>query len=128
MKDCDAGFQGNNSKECFYFIRGHCLKGDTCAFKHGNQRNYTPECRNGSHCRYLSSGICSFFHPGVGVQRPKPEYSQAKNGQGWCKYSENCFRIPNCPFIHSEEDFPQLPKTSKPPLGAERMANAWEEY
>ena len=128
-KNCDTGFQESNTKECIYFRRGHCLKRSYCRFKHGVQGTLAPKCRNGIHCRFLRSGVCSFFHPGIGVQKPEQEYlTENQEEEVWCKYSENCFKIPNSPFIHSNQDFPQLPKNNKPPLGARRVAKEWEDY
>ena len=97
-----------------------------------------PPCKNGESCEWLKKGQCSYFHSRVGVQRPWVirEKSQNQggrqgdqhdqNGQGHlrrghgvqtgqdndrrlpCKFDGRCERIPNCPFIHSLQDFPLL--------------------
>ena len=185
------------SKEvCFHWRRGHCDKGDRCLFSHVGRQGDTaatnrtstnaPDCSNGSSCLWLSRGVCSYFHPRVGVQKPwenrrrsqggLQENSgqggrqaarqesrgstarqdnrgqggwqeirvqggrQEKRGQGGrqegrsqsqgrlqvnssrqqagrsliqpdrlpCKFDGRCERIPNCPWIHSMENFPPI--------------------
>ena len=139
MNTCNVGFQTENKKECFYYRKGSCLRGDSCRFQH-NDQNYqpsVPECRNGRFCRYLSSGVCSFFHAGVGVQKPKQEYinpgEQVQEGStikssSWCLFLEDCNRVPNCPYIHSNQDFPKLTKQNSPPILSRRTMNGWEDY
>ena len=67
------------SKEvCHHWRRGHCEKGERCLFSHvGHQNNpaapkraKVPVCSNGSDCDWLRKGICSYFHPRIGVQKP----------------------------------------------------------
>ena len=174
------------SKEvCHHWRRGHCEKGERCLFSHvGHQNNpaapkkaKVPVCSNGSDCDWLRKGICSYFHPRIGVQKPwlnKKESQEPRiqggrqeatgqrgrqeargqggrqearsqggrqdtRGQGGrqesrsqgsrqearsqvniprrnliqpdrldCKFDGRCERIPNCPWIHSMEDFPPL--------------------
>ena len=115
-----------------HFSRGDCWRGDACRFSHksqGNERKY-PICRNGPWCKYLSSGICSFFHHGVGVQKPRSQESahQSQERRQFCRFTEDCRRVPNCPYLHSEQDFPKLPKKNCPPIGARRIIQAWAEY
>ena len=63
---------------------------------------------------------------GIGVQQPKSTSGNIYEQQGrqWCNFSEDCTRVPNCPFLHSTQDFPALPKRNRPPFGARRMAEA----
>ena len=126
METCDQGFI-KESKECYYYNRGQCWKGESCKFTHNKSRSIrrTPQCYNGDSCRYLASGVCRFFHPKMGVQNPT-EYTEERNV--FCKYFEDCRRVPNCPYSHSEQDFPELQKSHNPPLGARRIAKDWEEY
>ena len=118
---------------CRYFMNGFCIKGEFCSFSHGIKSS-VPLCRNGQRCGYLANGVCSFFHPGVGVLRPRlnsqsgPRYVEKQtrsrnnqktspNGeqfQRWCRYMEDCSRVPNCPFSHHEQDFPPLSKNNPP--------------
>lgn len=133
MNNCEMGYQTVNSKECFFYKNGKCTKGEFCRFLHieHEHKQYTPKCRNGPSCRYLFSGVCSFFHPGFGVQNPLPEPTKSKveqSGRSWCADFEDCSRVPNCPNLHSTEDFPKLVKTNKPPLGAKRVAKVWLDY
>ena len=130
---CDEGFTNSEEVgECYYYRRGKCLKGNTCKFIHKELKDSTPFCRNGIQCRYLASGVCSFFHAGIGVQNPKHKESFQEpimnERRTFCRFLEDCNRVPNCPFIHSELDFPKLPNRNGPPLGARRIAEAWMEY
>ena len=92
-------------------------------------------CKNGPSCDWLKKGKCSFFHHKVGVQKPWSEQGEVCQGRGQesnnkkqpkkhvtknhnkkhnlvqpdreqCKFDGACERIPNCPFLHSLEDFP----------------------
>ena len=135
LETCDGGFSNVKSKECFYYNRGGCWRGDGCRFAHSKQNDQRiyPECRNGQRCRYLANGVCSFFHAGVGVQNPKPqEYPQQsaseQEGSKFCRFSEDCTRVPNCPLLHSEQDFPRLIRRNNPPLGTRRVSKDWEDY
>jgi hypothetical protein len=51
-------------------------------------------------------------------------------GQGgvWCRFAEFCFKAPRCPFIHDDQDFPELKKHNTPPIGSRREINAWMDY
>ena len=133
MNECTVGFQTVNPQPCRYFMNGFCTKGEFCSFSHGIKSS-VPLCRNGQRCGYLANGVCSFFHPGVGVLRPRlnsqsgPRYVEKQtrsrnnqktspNGeqfQRWCRYMEDCSRVPNCPFSHHEQDFPPLSKNNPP--------------
>ena len=92
----------------------------------------TPHCRNGTHCRYLASGVCAFFHNGIGVQKLRSnEHFQEPphmNDSQWCRYPEDCNRFPNCPYIHSNVDFPKLPNQNGPPVWERMGANVWKDY
>ena len=120
-----------NGAQCRY------LAGGACIFSHWgaggqnrNQRNSNifnkpnynnnfrkPKCRNGAQCRQLANGVCAFYHGGARVhnwnQNFNHKYSKSKSQ---CYYMEDCTRVPNCPFLHYEQDFPKLPKTGKPPI------------
>ena len=126
LENCDGGFSSVKSKECHYYNRGGCRRGDACRFTHIKQRDERiyPECRNGPRCRYMASGVCNFFHAGVGIQNPRhqedPQQSSSEQeGRKFCRFLEDCSRVPNCPFLHSEQDFPRLPR---------RASQDWEEY
>ena len=132
IMSCEQGFKKASNKECYYFKKGHCLKGETCSFKHViTQRSRVPECRNGSECKYLRNQICHFFHRGVGVQNTNLNYFKATNparNTVWCKFNENCNRIQNCPFLHWNQDFPKLPNITKPPIWDQNNIQAWQDY
>ena len=121
----------SRNKECYFYNKGNCLKGDSCKFKHKQRQQRIPECKNGSDCRYLRRGVCSFFHRGMGVQKPKQNYPEntnsAKSGT-WCKFTANCAKVPNCPYLHSNQDFPKLPKVAKPPFWQQSTIQAWQDY
>ena len=102
---------------------------------HQNSRAHTNKsttrvapCKNGPSCDWLKKGSCSFYHHKVGVQRQwvkqgeKGGRQEARSHQqpsraqtqpqivqpdrAKCKFEGRCERIPNCPWIHSLEDFP----------------------
>ena len=71
------------SKEvCKHCRKGHCFKGDQCNFAHVGHQNVrdsrdtrenntrVPACKHGSNCDWLKRGACSYFHRGIGVQKP----------------------------------------------------------
>ena len=123
---------------CKHWRRGHCTKGKFCLYSHvghpnnagATNKNSTkvPSCKNGSTCQWLKKQSCSYFHPGVGVQKlwvnldrkqgsPKEPRArsnhtntqtkpQGQSNRATCKFDGRCDRIPNCPYIHYLEDFP----------------------
>ena len=133
-----SGFKDVNVKLCRYFARGYCWKEKSlCTYSHDQNSLKTPECRNGPYCRYLASGSCSYFHRGVGVQNPRYQSSntspqmadEPKTSKRWCRYMEDCHRVPECPFSHYDQDFPQLTKNI-PPGNSKTRTNVqmWQEY
>ena len=129
-EQCRGGFQEVRTKVCKFFVSGSgCWKGQECRFSHPQTKHPrdTPVCKNGRFCTFLARGVCSFFHGGVGVQKPRVQLPEDQTNQsqnlfqqenrGWCKYLEDCNKVPNCPFIHVKEDFPELVQTNNPPLG-----------
>ena len=44
------------------------------------RREFTPACDRGDRCGYLANGCCNFFHPGVGVQKPREEGRWGQQG------------------------------------------------
>ena len=114
--------------ECRNGAQCHYLKRGACVFSHwgagGQKRNQrahktssgsTKECRKGADCEYFQRGICKFNHRKRGNQSNR--YNQSYNGRSWCKFLEDCFRVPNCSFKHYDEDFPELPTVKNPPIG-----------
>ena len=130
---CNAGYQQVGNKVCKYFDNGGCFRGNSCRFSHPKEKQQsTPHCKNGFSCRFLANSCCFFFHRGVGVQKQRNQevYQKRQNvnaSKPWCKYLEDCSRVPNCPFLHAEEDFPELPKTNPPPIRSETQG-WWEDY
>ena len=127
---CRGGFQEVRNKVCKYFVSASgCWKGQQCRFSHPQTKQFqdTPACKNGNFCTFLAKGVCSFFHRGVGVQKPRIQLPVNQTNQnptlfqqetrGWCKYLEDCNKVPNCPFIHAKEDFPELSQTNHPHQG-----------
>ena len=140
-QECGTEFQNVKRQPCRYFINGECWKGVQCLFSHDEakksaQRNI-PDCRNGPYCRYLSSGVCRYFHKNLGVQKSQDQHDlqgqvhqqevHQNNYQPnrWCRFLEDCTRVPNCDFKHYDEVFPKLPKTNSPPWQGESI---WEDY
>ena len=138
-KECTSTFQKVTTQICRYFMKGGCLKGTQCRFVHPevNNSERAPVCKNGPECKYFASGVCSFFHNGVGVQKAWNQYRQFRHqnnypdhGQNkqWCRFLEDCERVPNCAFKHAEEDFPNLPNTNNPPINERNVQGWWAEY
>ena len=91
-------------------MRDGTFNGDSCQFSHaGFVRNSsetsatsksTPKlstCRHGDSCSRLAKGTCSFYHWGVGVQKPRQQNKQSQ------KHPKNdhpnplrCPRGPSC--------------------------------
>ena len=57
-----------NNKRCKYAHVGYQIKnGSEPISTHSTK---VPACKNGSRCEWLEKGKCSFFHKGVGIQKP----------------------------------------------------------
>ena len=128
-------------------IRRFASIGDQCNFAHvGHQQSRelrstrekttrVPACKHGSNCDWLRRGVCSYFHRGVGVQKPWEERQSGRNqsnsqrqperpdhrSDGRSERSNNSQggderssygservseRSHNCPCVNSLEDFP----------------------
>ena len=126
------GFQQPLKNICKYFLSGRCIKDSACRFAHPQNKTHessqsTQACRNGANCVYLFEGRCRFVHRGTRAQNPgnNQRYNRNtyQNSRSWCKFLEDCYRVPNCPFKHFEEDFPELPSTNNPPIWMMRSGN-----
>ena len=113
---------------CKHYKKGFCFNGDQCRFSHvGFQQretisrpstaDWTPACRHGDSCSWLTRGKCSFFHKGIGVQNPgrqsqkTPHQSTARNQ---CRFGSRCDRKETCPNSHGRETvFHQNPKRNQ---------------
>ena len=129
----ECSFQRASNKICRYFVNGGCVKGSQCVFLHpeGKQFRSAPPCRNGGQCKYLAQGVCSFFHRGYGVQRPRNQFSNQEdsgwqNTGRWCKFLEDCESVSFCSFKHYDEVFPQIAKARTPPIGGSMWD--WQYY
>ena len=92
--DAEHKMEAVRSKEvCKHWRRGHCKKGDQCDYSHVGHQNsresrntsettMVPACKHGSSCEWLKKGICSYFHRGVGVQRPWKIINRSEGGNG----------------------------------------------
>ena len=129
--------RGNCSRvNCRYAHVGHQANRESTSTRKSTTR--VPACKNGITCDWLKKGSCSYFHARVGVQRPwisrgkdqgqgqgergrkegqARQVNQARQGGQAgkddvghlpCKFDGRCERIPNCPYIHSLQDFPLL--------------------
>ena len=75
---------------CKYFLRGHCMKGKFCRFKHPLPSNDKEQNLNPHRTKYFQSREENIKY------QNKPVYTKQ------CKYMENCFKFPNCGFLHKE--------------------------
>ena len=115
VKDCEVEFT-ENRRECRYFRRGNCRKGDNCKFKHNKQQN----CRNGQSCCFFQKGRCRFSHSS---QTSTPQYIVRQGGEfRYCTFGAQCRNLPQCPLLHYNMDFPYLPSSRNPPSMLKRNA------
>ena len=129
--------RGNCTRmNCRFAHVGHQASRSSPSARSSNTR--VPACKNGISCEWLKKGNCSYFHTRVGVQRPwvtkekdqgrgqedqnrqgvqarqggrahkEDGAGQGAGGRRPCKFDGRCERIPNCPYIHSLQDFPLL--------------------
>ena len=117
--DCIKIQYEKKSSECYYYKRGRCTRGDSCNFSHRSVKQSVQQCRNGVNCGFHARGRCRFGHETISLRNRSPhrgnnymEVNQVK----WCRYPDDCWRLPNCTFLHYETDFPELPRRQNPPL------------
>ena len=114
-RECEEEFI-ENLRECRYFKRGNCRKGDNCKFKHTKKQI----CRNGASCRYFAQGRCRFSHSSEATT------SQFVAGNGgefrYCLFGAQCRNLPHCPLIHYTMDFPYLLSSRNPSIMHKRNA------
>ena len=127
------------SKEvCKHWRKGNCFKGNNCLYSHvgyqqkvnsndtpkQNTNSWTPVCRHGEGCSWLSRGNCRYFHKGVGVQKPAsgksiirpslPQGRQDSRKQKMCHFDRKCTNT-MCQFKHSsDKGFPQQRGQNRP--------------
>ena len=110
-----SGFTSIKTKLCRYFSKGNCWKGNSCLFIHEIEKIRAQICRNGPECFYFSNGVCRFGHDETNGKRTnREEENRSRNTNRWCRYQEDCNRVPRCPFSHYDLDFPPLPKRTPP--------------
>ena len=104
---------------CRYFLSANgCWKGNECRYSHNisvKKPQNVPMCRNGTRCFYLANRTCKFGH-NMGAEVQNQTRFHPRRPKMFCKYVEDCLRVPNCPYIHSMEDFPELSLKMKPPV------------
>ena len=112
VRNCKEAFTVNK-KECRYFKRGSCRKGEFCKFSHTKPK----ECRNGVTCRYLAQGRCKFEHQTIS---PGNQNRRENSGAfGYCLFGSQCRNLPYCPLVHYYNmDFPHLPASRNHPMEA----------
>ena len=114
IKDCIDEFVDVNRKECKFFRRGNCLKGNSCRFAHTRKASVIQkQCRNGNTCVYFARGHCKFTH-----KNTLPQNIQSNNGSNTrqCRYKEECFQLFNCQFTHTQQDFYNFARKNSPPM------------
>ena len=102
------------SKEvCKHWRKGNCFKGSQCLYSHvgyqqsnsskptlkSNTSSWSPACRHGEGCSWLAKGECSFFHKGIGVQKPVQSKVQSKDDR-ICHFNGKCTNT-MCRFKHT---------------------------
>ena len=94
ITDEHTGMKDKSKLVCRYYRDGKCLKGDHCEYSHVgfvrnnvqlNSNSRTTQkastCRHGDNCLWLARGECSFYHQGVGVQKPRQQGVQGNQKQ-----------------------------------------------
>ena len=124
MKEHAGGFKTPTfAKICRYFRNGYCSKGEHCIYKHVEiQLEATPRCNRGQDCIFMQQNRCYYFHPDIGVQRPKSNKNIKQ-----CKFQEQCRNKFECNFSHNAQVFRQEMMRGRPPQGL-RKVNMWQEY
>ena len=117
LRKCNEEFTSNR-KECRYFRKGSCRKGDTCIFKHTKPR----ECKNGTMCRYLAQGRCKFGHQSPDRTPVSPIRAEQINVGDfrYCMFGAQCRNLPYCPLFHYNMDFPHLSANRNHPMRAQQ--------
>ena len=112
MKDHTDGFKTPTSdKICRYFRNGYCAKGEHCIYKHVEIKSEeTPRCNRGPDCIFMQQNRCNYFHPNIGVQRPKTNKNPKQ-----CKFQEHCRNKFECNFSHNTQVFRPGMMWSRPP-------------
>ena len=130
-------YQEVRMKPCHFYMNGECRKGINCRFSHdevkkaARQNKYVdkPKCRNGKRCKYLLRGVCRYFHSKFESQDTQSNASNLKQNayppKQWCRFLEDCTRVPNCLYKHYDEVFPKLPNVNRPPWLNE---TTWKKY
>ena len=112
--------QERSMEVCRHWRRGRCDRGSRCNFSHvGHQdaprqerqstKSASTVCRNGPSCVFLARGSCMFKHnedKEHQTSRPSQERRQVAP-RAQCKWGGDCTKVPNCPHLHSVQDFPQ---------------------
>ena len=99
-----------------------------CKFKQVTQnevRDFTPRCSKGQECLFFQQNRCYYFHPGVGVQRPRIQNGQF--GGQECRYKDDCWNLDTCTYVHPHQVFQFGQRMNGPPLGM-RMRNMRMDY
>ena len=115
IRQCTSNIKSDSEERiCYFFQNGRCRKGDACRFRHSEAVKSRP-CRYGVNCRFFDRGVCKFDH-----SMDKERFNNSR----WCRYQEDCFRVPNCQFLHAyEQDFPKLPTHNGPPIPQRKDQN-----
>ena len=124
MKYHTEGFKTKSSEKiCRYFKKGYCAKGEHCIYKHVEiQSDSAPPCNRGQDCIFMQQNRCNYFHPNIGVQKPR-SFKNPKQ----CKFQERCWNKSECNFSHSNQGFRPVLKRSRPPQEVWKI-NPWLEY
>ena len=111
--------------QCNFSHVGHQ---DVPTSDHQSTRSASKICWNGPSCSHLARGKCNFEHhrdnnhqqrthnqPRVqqvqgrrseGQNERSPRVQNERSPRAQCKWGGQCNRVPNCPHLHSLQDFP----------------------
>ena len=107
----------------------HVGRQDVQTSEHQSTRSTSKICWNGPSCSHLARGKCNFEHHRDNEHQQRTRHQSRGQQSQWrrsgalnerspraqnerspraqCKWGGQCNRVPNCPHLHSLEDFPQ---------------------
>ena len=76
-----------NTGVCKYYRQGRCTR-QPCPYRHPKSltmkpqhQQYTPACKRCQSCPFFANNMCHYFHPGFGVQLPRPTENENQRSE-----------------------------------------------